>query len=225
MEERWGVTELIADRGWFREVGRLSWREATVYLVGDKTGLVIDPWFLSRRAYVFDETCRVGPSPVPETLNPGFNVRRKNKALRLFQGTQILDLAMPAKAVDAVALLGVSAAESEPVSEMVDMAVPERRLARIARADQRAARRHAFFARINARSKTNRWVAAACSLFYLTMAGGLAVAMTALGDFGGTFAYPALILLATAGSYAGRVIFRDNHEAAGAPTQDTDSGP
>lgn len=150
-EERWGVTQQITDRGWVREVGRLSWRQATVFLVGDKTGLVVDPWFLSRRAYIFDSTCRVDPSPTPATLNPGFNLRRKNSVLRISQGTQMIDLAIPKKSVPAVALIGTSGS----VGTVVDTAVTvsEERLARIARADRRAARRHAFFARTNARSK------------------------------------------------------------------------
>ncbi|WP_078862764.1 hypothetical protein [Streptomyces sp. NRRL F-5123] len=59
-EERWGGAQQIADRGWVREVGRLSWRQATVFLVGDETGLVVDPWFLSRRAYIFDSSCHAG---------------------------------------------------------------------------------------------------------------------------------------------------------------------
>ena len=96
-EERWGVTQQITDKGWVREVGRLSWRQATVFLVGDKTGLVVDPWFLSRQAYVFDSICRVSPGPTPATLNPGFNFRRKNGVLRISQGTQVIDLAVPKK--------------------------------------------------------------------------------------------------------------------------------
>lgn len=168
-EERWGVTERIGDRAWVREVGELRWRGATVFLVGDKTGLVVDPWFLSRRAYVFDDTCRVGPSPTPATLNPGLNLRRKNGVLRVSQGTQVIDLAVPKKSVPDVALVGARAPIDEPVVAAAAVAVSGERLARIARADRRAARRHAFFARINAWSKTNGWVAAACSLVYLVL--------------------------------------------------------
>ena len=208
VEERWGVTRQIADRGWVREVGRLSWRQATVYLVGDETGLVVDPWFLSRRAYIFDGSCHVGPSPTPETLNPGFNLRRKNGVLRVSQGAQVIDLAVPVKSVPAVAGIGASAA----VEEAVDTAVSEERLARIARADRRAARRHAFFAGINARSKTNRWVAAACSLLYLTLAVGVFLVSSPLGQSGSILPLVALLFLGAAGVYAGRVIFRDEHE-------------
>lgn len=209
-EERWGVTQQITDKGWVREVGRLRWRQATVFLVGDKTGLVVDPWFLSRRAYIFDSTCHVGPSPTPATLNPGFNLRRKNGVLRISQGTQVIDLAVPIKSVPAVALIGASG----PVGTVVDTAVTvsEERLARIARADRRAARRHAFFARINARSKTNRWVAAACSLLYFALAVGFFIGGAKLGQYGVIAVMLSLLCLGAAGVYAGRVILRNEHE-------------
>ena len=218
VEERWGVTRQIADRGWVREVGQLSWWQATVYSVGDETGLVVDPWLLSRRAYVFDGSCHVGPSPTPETLNPGFNLRRKNGVLRVSQGAQVIDLAVPVKSLPAVALVGASGPTGQAavgaVEEVVGtaVAVSEERLARIARADRRAARRHAFFARINARSKTHRWVAAACSLLYLMLAVGVFMASVPLGQSGSILPLVALLLLGAAGVYAGRVIFRDQHE-------------
>jgi hypothetical protein len=209
-EERWGVTQQITDKGWVREVGRLRWRQATVFLVGDKTGLVVDPWFLSRRAYIFDSTCHVGPSPTPATLNPGFNLRRKNGVLRISQGTQVIDLAVPIRSVPAVALIGASG----PVDTVVDTAVTvsEERLARIARADRRAARRHAFFARINGRSKTNRWVAAACSLLYLALAVGFFIGGVKLGQYGVIAVMLSLLCLGAAGVYAGRVRLRNEHE-------------
>ncbi|RPE47090.1 hypothetical protein EDD90_10523 [Streptomyces sp. Ag109_O5-1] len=205
VEERWGVTQQITDRGWVREVGRLSWRQATVFLVGDETGLVVDPLFLSRRAYIFDSTCHVGPSPTSATLNPIFNLGRKNGVLRISQGTQVIDLAVPIRSVPAVALIGASG----PVDTVVDTAVTvsEERLARIARADRRAARRHAFFARINGRSKTNRWVAAACSLLYLALAVGFFIGGAKLGQYGVIAVMLSLLCLGAAGVYAGRVIF------------------
>ena len=210
VEERWGVTQQITDRAWVREVGRLSWRQATVFVVGDKTGVVVDPWFLSRRAYIFDSTCRIGPSPTPATLNPGFNLQRKNGVLRISQGTQVIDLAIPQKSVPAVELIGTS----EPADTVVDTAVTvsAERLTRIARADRRAARRHAFFARINARSKTNRWVAAACSLFCLALAVGFFIGGANLGQYGFIAVMLSLLCLGAAGVYAGRVIFRDEHQ-------------
>ncbi|MEV7386138.1 MULTISPECIES: hypothetical protein [unclassified Streptomyces] len=209
-EERWGVTQQITDRGWVREAGRLSWRQATVFLVGDETGLVVDPWFLSRRAYIFDSTCHVGPRPTSATLNPIFNLGRKNGVLRISQGTQVIDLAVPIGSVPAVALIGAS----RPVDTVVDtaVAVSEERLARIARADRRAARRHAFFARINRRSKTNRWVAAACSLLYLALAVGFFIGGAKLGQYGVIAVMLSLLCLGVAGVYAGRVILRNEHE-------------
>lgn len=214
-EERWGVTEQLADRAWVREAGRLSWRQATVYLVGGNTGLVVDPWFLARRAYIFDDTCHVGPSPTPEGLNPGFNLRRKNGVLRVSQGTQVIDLAVPKSSLPALALIGASGPADE-VAEATEatepaVAVSEQRLARIARADRRAARRHAFFARINARSKTNPWVAAACSLFYLVLAAGSFMGLTRLGQTGAAFMLVVLWLLGAAGAYAVRVVFPHEH--------------
>lgn len=209
-EERWGVTQQITEKGWIREVGRLSWRQATVFLVGDKTGLVVDPWFLSRQAYIFDSTCHIGPSPTPATLNPGFNLWRENGVLRISQGAQVIDLAVPKKSVPAVALIGALG----PVDKVVGtpVTVSPERLARIARADRRAARRYAFFARINARSKTNRWVAAACSLFYLAMAVGLFIGGAKLGQYGLIVVMLSLPCLGKAGVCAGRVIFRGEHE-------------
>ena len=212
VEERWGVTRQLGDRAWVREVGQLSWRQATVFLVGGRTGLVVDPWLLSRRSYVFDDTCRVGPSPTPETLNPGFNTRRKNGVVRISQGAQVIDLAVPRKFVSEVELIGTS----EPVDEATAAMAPvvfEERLARIARADLRAARRHAFFARINARSKTNRWVAAGCSLFYLVPAIGLFIVGANLGQYGTDLAMLSLVCLAAAVVYAGRVIFQEKRES------------
>lgn len=208
-EERWGGTQQITDKGWVREVGRLSWRQVTVFLVGDETGLVVDPWFLSRRAYIFDSSCRVGPSPTPTTLNPGFNFRRKNGVLRISQGTQVIDLAVPQESVPAVKLIGTAG----PVDTVVDAAVTvsDRRLARIARADRRAARRHAFFARINARSRTNRWVAASCSLLYLALAVGFFIVGVNLAQYGFIAIMLSILCLGATGVYAGRVMFRDEH--------------
>lgn len=208
-EERWGGTQQVTDKGWVREAGRLSWRQATVFLVGDGTGLVVDPWFLSRRAYIYDSNCHVGPSPTPATLNPGFAFKRKNGVLRISQGTQVIDLAVPLESVPAVELVGTPG----PVDTVVDTAVPvsDGRLARIARADRRAARRHAFFARINARSRTNRWVAAACSLLYLALAVGLFVVGVHLGQYGFIAVMLSLLCLGAAGVYAGRVVLRGQH--------------
>ncbi|MBM9435329.1 hypothetical protein [Actinacidiphila bryophytorum] len=209
VEERWGVTQQITDRGWVREVGRLSWRQATVFLVGDETGLVIDPRFLSRRAYIFDSTCRVGPSPTTATLNPGFDLWRKKGVLRISQGAQVIDLAVPLKSVPAVARIGGAG----PVDKVVGTAVTvsDERLARIARIDRRAARGHAFFARINARSNANRWVAAACSLFCLALAAGFFVGGAKLGQYGAVAVMLSLSCLGAGGVYAGRVVFRDKH--------------
>lgn len=209
-EERWGVTQQITDRGWVREAGRLSWRQAAVFLVGNETGLVVDPWFLSRRSYIFDSTCHVGPSPTSATLNPIFNLGRKNGVLRISQGTQVIDLAVPIRSVPAVALIRASG----PVDTVVDTAVTvsEERLARIARADRRAVRRHAFFARINGRSKTNRWVAAACSLLYFALAVGFFIGGVKLGRYGVIAVMLSLLCLGAAGVYAGRVILRNEHE-------------
>lgn len=208
VEARWGVTELLEDGSWVREVGELSWRRASAYLVGDKTGLVLDPWFLSRRAYVFDETCHVGPSPTPAGLNPGLNLRRKNGVLRISQGTLVIDLAVPTKPLPVVARLGTSATagELEAISAAVGIAVSEKRLARIARADRRAARRHAFFAGIDALSKANRRVAAACSFFYVVLAVGCFMLGVHLGQFGAEVALLSVASLARAGVYGGRVI-------------------
>jgi hypothetical protein len=214
VEERWGVTEPIEDRVWVREVGQLRWCEATAYLVGDGTGLVLDPWFLSRRPYIFDGTCRIEPSPVPAALNPGFNLRRKNGVLRVSQGTQVIDLAVPIKSVPAVVLIGASAPIDEPDTAPAAVAVSEQRLARIARADLRAARRHAFFDRINARSKTDRRVAAACSLLYLVLAVGTFMVGANLGQYGTDLTMLSLVCLAAAGVYAGRVLFQEKHESS-----------
>lgn len=212
VEERWSVTERIGDWAWVREVGQLSWRGATVFLVGDKTGLVIDPWFLSRRAYVFDDTCRIGPSPTPATLNPGLNLRRKNAVLRVSQGAQVVDLAVPKKSVPAVVLVGASAPVDESAPASAAGAVSEERLARIARADLRAARRHAFFARINALSKTKGWVAAACSLFYLGLGVGAFLVGAHLGQYGTNVVMLSMACLAAAGVYALRVVIQEKHE-------------
>lgn len=214
VEERWGVTERIGDRAWVRQVGRLRWRGATVFLVGDKTGLVVDPWLLSRRAYVFDDTCRVEPSPTPATLNPGLNLRRKNGVLRVSQGAQVIDLAVPKSSVPAVALVGASAPIDEPVTAIAVVAVSAERLARIARADLRAARRHAFFARINARSKTNRRVAAGCSLFYLVPAVGTFIGGVTLGQYGTNIVMLSFMCFAAACVYAGRVVFQEKHASS-----------
>lgn len=205
VEERWGATQQIAETGWVREVGRLRWRQATVFLVGDRTGLVVDPWFLSRRAYIFDSTCHVGPGPTPATLNPGFNLRRRNGVLRISQGTQMIDLAIPINSVPTVALIGAPGPVDTPVT------VSEERLARIARADRRAARGHEFFARINARSRTNRWVATACSLFCLAVAISFFIGGMKLGQYGAIPVMLSLYSLGAAGVYAGRVVFRDEH--------------
>jgi hypothetical protein len=208
-EERWGVTRQITDRGWVRESGRLGWRQATVFLVGDETGLVVDPWLLSRRAYIFDSTCHVGPSPTPATLNPGFGFRGKNGVLRISQGTQVIDLAVPQASLPAVAAIGTSG----PADTVVDTAatVSEERLARIARTDRRAARRHVFFARINARSKTKRWVAAACSLLYLALAVGFFIPGVKLGQYGVIPVMLSLLCLGAAVVYAGRLVFGNEH--------------
>jgi hypothetical protein len=216
VEERWGITERIGDWAWVREVGQLRWRGATVFLVGDGTGLVIDPWFLSRSAYVFDDTCRVEPSPTPATLNPGLNLRRKNGVLRVSQGTQVVDLAVPEKSVPAVALVGTSAPIDEPATATASaaVAVPAERLARIARADRRAARRHAFFARINALSKTNPWVAAACSLFYLAIAVGAFIVGANMGQSGADVAMASMACFGAAGVYALRIVIQEKHESS-----------
>lgn len=222
VEARWGVTELLEDGSWVREAGELSWRRASAYLVGDKTGLVLDPWFLSRRAYVFDETCRVGPSPTPATLNPGLNLRRKNSVLRISQGTLVIDLAVPTKALPVVACLGTSATtdEWEAISAVAAVAVSEKRLVRIARADRRAAKRHAFFAGINALSKADRRVAAACSLFYAALTVGLFLVGVQLGQAGANVAMLSMASLARAGVYGGRVILPQTPESA--PSSDED---
>ena len=210
VEERWGVTEVIGDRSWVREVGELRWRAATVFLVGDKTGLVVDPLFLARRAYVFDDTCRVAPSPTTPGLNPGLNLRRKNGVVRVSQGAQVIDLAIPMKSVPEVLRMGASA----PADELVAVAVSAARLARIARADLRAARRHAFFARINALSKADRRVAAACLLFYLVLAAGAFIAGAQLGQFGANVVMLSVVCSAAVVVYAGRVIFQENDESS-----------
>jgi hypothetical protein len=214
VEERWGVTESIEDFVWVREVGQLRWRGSFAYLVGEGTGLVLDPWFLSRRPYVFDDTCRVGPSPVPAALNPGLNLRRKNGVLRVSQGTQVIDLAVPIKSVPAVALVGAPAPIDEPATPSAAVAVSEERLARIARADRRAARRHAFFARINARSKANGWVAAACSLFYLGLGVGAFLVGVQLGQYGTNVVMLSMACLAAGGVYALRVVIQEKHESS-----------
>lgn len=209
VEERWGVTKRIGDSAWVREVGRLSWRGATVFLVGDGTGLVIDPWFWSRRPYVFDDTCRVAPSPTPATLNPGLGLRRKNGVLRVSQGTRVVDLAVPVKYLSAVALVGASQLADEPAAMATPTAAP---IARIARTDRRAARRHEFFARINAKSKTNGWVAVACALFYFALGAGGFLALAQMGQLGAALFLPVMECLAAAGVYALRVVIQENPE-------------
>lgn len=156
---RWGAADQLSTVR-VRASGQLRWHPATVFVLEDGAGMIIDPLWSLRRRYVFDGSCVVEPSNAVMTfqVNSSSAHPRVYHPVRVGDAERSMDLA-----VDTADLPKVMGVGRGPASAGEGDVHSPRRRKLVEVGDRFTVYRRALAAMIGRESRARRSVGAACS--------------------------------------------------------------